>query len=152
MRGTLSARTESQSGASKKRGPDERERRVSARTSGKSASFLPTVHEVRRCLRELRILRILLCSSTSGRRLEKNWERLRVRENGSVLYYEVPTPDEPATISIYEEGSQLALHHHPEDPSSQQPRRGRVENISRHQAYEKPGETTGTPTTTRSLE
>ncbi|OXU28849.1 hypothetical protein TSAR_005953 [Trichomalopsis sarcophagae] len=34
MRGLLSARTGSQSGASKKRGPDEHERRVSARTSG----------------------------------------------------------------------------------------------------------------------
>ncbi|OXU19354.1 hypothetical protein TSAR_002920 [Trichomalopsis sarcophagae] len=47
IRGLLSARTGSQSEASKKRGPDEHERRVSARMSGKSASSLPTVDGAR---------------------------------------------------------------------------------------------------------
>ncbi|OXU31578.1 hypothetical protein TSAR_005099 [Trichomalopsis sarcophagae] len=41
MRSSLSARTGSQSVASKKRGPDEHERRVSARTSGEIREFSP---------------------------------------------------------------------------------------------------------------
>ncbi|OXU25659.1 hypothetical protein TSAR_002837 [Trichomalopsis sarcophagae] len=45
MRGLLSARTGSQSGASKKRGSDEHERRVSARTSGEIREFS---HDCRR--------------------------------------------------------------------------------------------------------
>ncbi|OXU21982.1 hypothetical protein TSAR_006753 [Trichomalopsis sarcophagae] len=52
MRNSLSARTGSQSEASKKRGPDEYKRRVSARTSGKSESSLPTIDGARRRLRE----------------------------------------------------------------------------------------------------
>ncbi|OXU17107.1 hypothetical protein TSAR_006909 [Trichomalopsis sarcophagae] len=52
MRELLSARTVSQSGASKKRGPDGRERRVSSITSGKSASSLSIFDEGHRRLRE----------------------------------------------------------------------------------------------------
>ncbi|OXU31731.1 hypothetical protein TSAR_007908 [Trichomalopsis sarcophagae] len=54
MRGSLSARTGSQSEASKKHGLDEHERRVSARMSGKYESSLPTVDGARRRLREFR--------------------------------------------------------------------------------------------------
>ncbi|OXU18762.1 hypothetical protein TSAR_002637 [Trichomalopsis sarcophagae] len=82
MRGSLSAQTGSQSEANKKRGPDDHERKVSARTSGKSASSLPTVDGARRRLREFRA--ILLCLSTRGRRLQEigrvSQECARVRE------------------------------------------------------------------------
>ncbi|OXU19740.1 hypothetical protein TSAR_013672, partial [Trichomalopsis sarcophagae] len=93
MRGLLSTRTGTKSGASKNRGPDEHERRASARTSGKSESSLTTVDGARR--RFMRVECVLLCLSTRGRRLEEigrvSQECARVR----VCYR---CPDEPATI------------------------------------------------------
>ncbi|OXU23891.1 hypothetical protein TSAR_016934 [Trichomalopsis sarcophagae] len=50
---SLSARTLSQSDTSKKCGPNELQERVTARTSGKSASSLPTVDGVRLRARKL---------------------------------------------------------------------------------------------------
>ncbi|OXU16968.1 hypothetical protein TSAR_016073 [Trichomalopsis sarcophagae] len=53
MHDSLSARTVSKSGVSKKRGPNKLKERVSSRKSGKSASSLPTVDRVRQSMRKL---------------------------------------------------------------------------------------------------
>ncbi|OXU18627.1 hypothetical protein TSAR_008128 [Trichomalopsis sarcophagae] len=67
MRCLLSSRTGSQSEASKKRGPDDQERRASARTSGEIVAHR----------RFVRVTCVHLCLSTRGRRLEEIGQPVR---------------------------------------------------------------------------
>ncbi|OXU31579.1 hypothetical protein TSAR_005100, partial [Trichomalopsis sarcophagae] len=81
IRGTLSARTESQLSASKKRVLDGRDRKVSARTSGKSASSRSTTMFARVTCSPL----LVDIGSTIRGKLEESPECARVHESQSVL-------------------------------------------------------------------